>query len=790
MNECSYNLKFYDFLSLPHNPEELFTLLYIIEKKENYEIYKAINNETREIFAIKIIPLDTKISYRKLRQESLIMKSLQNCDNIIRYYGSYFSFKSKNIWLIFEYFPPGSLYDLLNVIERPLIEQEISMIINDILVALVYMHQLNIIHDHIKLTNILLKENGRSKLGNFSQAKQRLNNSLLISKGKSIDQKYDTKYDIILLGIICIELFKGINNKDFDRNKILDLIKNNNNIKSQRESSKKMIEKYFFEGKDQLCSQEFIDFIQLCLDKNSNTSAYELKNHPFIKNNINSTNTEKLYFLNLIKFNIEKIEYNKKEKNYNKKISTNTKQRNKFHSSINSKKSKKSKNSHITAKGKNSNISNFIENKDENSIFNGDKLAEFQIEQMKKEEYPELDRYTSKDIIVDNSNLDNTGFHYGTDDSFEKSLKSSAFFGKKKNENKTYMKEKNSSNINDIFKNRMNKNIKNNNDENEIKKESNIINNINGTFKEDSLLKKENEEIDYFKENWEHLNKYENIFKTKNTDSNNNYDYNKYFLNLNSDDSIDFNQLNNNFNNDLNNNLYKNSINFNNAPLTEMKCNIIQLGSSIKKIKTIQKSNNTSSYSLKNSIFKVNENDDYSLKNTLNKKFVNNNENIKNSLNKSQRLLPSFKNNFLSDFDSNSKKSFNNKVNKNDISSTCFTSINTPINKIKGFMDIIDEKNYSCKPCISLRQKNIEEICINLTENVKKEKNLLKSPSENNFQQNRKDNLYKYIRELENKEVKNKKNKTNIIKIDKIFNKKKNKVCGKDKKDLVNKGKN
>ena len=218
--------------------------------------------------------------------------------------------------------------------------------------------------------------------------------------------------------------------------------------------------------------------------------------------------------------------------------------------------------------------------------------------------------------------------------------------------------------------------------------------------------------------------------------------------------------------------------------------NIIQLGSSIKKIKTIQKSNNTSSYSLKNSIFKVNENDDYSLKNTLNKKFVNNNENIKNSLNKSQRLLPSFKNNFLSDFDSNSKKSFNNKVNKNDISSTCFTSINTPINKIKGFMDIIDEKNYSCKPCISLRQKNIEEICINLTENVKKEKNMLKSPSENNFQQNRKDNLYKYIRELENKEEKTKKNKTNIIKIDKIFNKKKNKVHGKDKKDLVNKGKN
>ena len=170
-------INFYDFLSLPHNPEELFTLLYILEKKSNYEIYKAIHNETREIFAIKIIPLDNRTSYKNLKEESLIMNSLKNCDNIIKYYGSFFSFKSKNIWLIFEYCPPGSLYDLLNIIERPLIEQEISIIINDILNALIYMHQLNIVHGHIKLSNILLTEKAVSKIGNFGKANQLLNNS-------------------------------------------------------------------------------------------------------------------------------------------------------------------------------------------------------------------------------------------------------------------------------------------------------------------------------------------------------------------------------------------------------------------------------------------------------------------------------------------------------------------------------------------------------------------------------------------------------------------------------------
>ena len=51
----------YDFFSLPHNPEELFTLLYLLGKKDNYEIYKAIYNETRDIFCVKIIPLDKNI---------------------------------------------------------------------------------------------------------------------------------------------------------------------------------------------------------------------------------------------------------------------------------------------------------------------------------------------------------------------------------------------------------------------------------------------------------------------------------------------------------------------------------------------------------------------------------------------------------------------------------------------------------------------------------------------------------------------------------------------------------
>ena len=840
MNENITNYikpQFYDFLSLPHNPEDIYTLLYIIEKNDNYEIYKAINNETRDIVSIKIIPLDNKISYQKLKQETLILKSLKKCENIIHYYGSYFSFKSKNIWLIYEYCPPGSVYDLLKAIERPLIEQEIAILINDILCGLVYMNQLNIVHNNIKITNILLGEKAMAKLGNFSQANQKLNN-FYNKKEKNIEGLNDVKYDIFLLGIVCLELFKGINN--FDRNKFMDLIKknNNNNIKN-------IIENNYFVENEQICSKDFIDFVQKCLTINSHKRpvAFELKNHPFIKNNINSTNSERLYFTNLIKFNIEKIEYQKKEKDYtsnnkddeneNEKEDENNRKENvqdneqekeekkketinfsHLYSSIDSDIKKNNKSSiNISA------ITNHRNNDENNNTNMADKIAEFRIEQMKKNEEIEFDKYTNNDIIVDNSNLDNTGFHYGTDDSFEKSLKKSAVFGKGEllkrtiNNNKTFINEKNTIIYKNILSGEQNDDNNKNKKEENIKTIDNSINNISD--KKDNLIKKESNEIDYFKANWDHLNKYENIIKNKNSENNINLDFNTHFLHLNSDESFDISNININFHNNINsdvnnnntnnnsnisiyNNLNDNDNNKNNnnnnisnnnvftkyIPFSDMKCNVIQLGTSIKKNATNIRPNWTSDYSLGNNTFRVNENNESFLNNCINRINDNMLNNNRDNINNHKRLLLSFGNNNITDFtdlDINIRKSYTKeKINKHDISSTCFTSLKTPNNKVKGFMEKISEKEYSSyQPNFTLRPKNSDEIDVNVKKSSKKiskkkfKKSLIKSSSEyKDFKIMQKPSLYKYIKEFDNKkETKIKKKKTNAIKVEKLFNK-------------------
>ena len=766
--------EFYDFVSLPHNPEEIFELLYIIQKNERYEIYKAINNESREIYSIKIISLGDSTFHQKLKEEILIMKSLNKCENVVKYFGSYFCLKTKKIWLIYEYCPPGSIFDLMKVIEKPLTEHELSIIISDILKALSFIHQLNIVHNHIKLSNILLTENAVSKLSNFSYATKISNNSLLFSKynEKSIKNNGDPKYDIFLLGILCIELFIGIKKNNFDSKKLLDLINS-----KDRYSTQKIIEKIFFDGNEQLCSKDFLDFVKRCIESNpyKRPTAFELKKHPFIKENLNSKNSDIISLSNLVKSNIEKVEYSKKEYNY--KALPNIEQQRFSHilSSINSNVSKSKISYNKNNENEKNSILNF--NNNDNNSYNVDKIAEFRIEQMKRdEEEVEVDKYTNKDILVDNSNLDNTGFHYNSVDSRNNSLKQSAAFGKPLDKNtmnnKTYINVKQSLLLKKMLK--------------EDKKEDskiNIYSNKNTNTLSDhskELLKKESEDIDY-KENWEHLNKYENIFKSDLSDANSNNNQNHSFLFLNVDDSFDIRInakliKNNNFENttiDNNNNTiskhdnnsynksYKNTDTH--VPFTQMKCNVIRLGSSVEKNKINLNSNAV--FSLKNNSFKLNE---------------NNSDEIK-EINKKKTLI-SFGNNAVNNFEASTKKIVSiKKTFKNEISSsTHYTSLNLPCPKNKDYLEFLSENHKSCKPYFHLNQKKMGENAFLLIngdiKNLKPKKDVKSSlnNSQNSFDKARSSKslfLYQYINRNENpKEIIIGNEKSNIIKVKRMFN--------------------
>jgi serine/threonine protein kinase len=291
---------FFDVLSIPSNPEDLFTLISPIGKGAYGYVYKAIHKSTKKIYAIKIINYfkesknfienknhirNINLCYSTVQQETSLMRLLPKSNFILKYFGSYFSRKTNSLWLIIEYCEYGSTIDLMLAMNRTFTEIELATIIKMILQGLIIIHSKNLIHRDIKGANILLSEKGFAKIGDFGvSAKLEQNFRFRFSKKGSpywmspqvIDkEKYDNKTDIWSLGITCIELIQGEPpNSELTPDEVMEKI-----------GSKNFNFNDFFRKDKNNYSNELINFLDECLQINPNKrpTANELIDHLFIK---------------------------------------------------------------------------------------------------------------------------------------------------------------------------------------------------------------------------------------------------------------------------------------------------------------------------------------------------------------------------------------------------------------------------------------------------------------------------------------------------------------------------
>ena len=310
--------KFCDILSIPSNPEDLFTILYPIGKGAYGQVYKAMHNETKEIYAIKIVDYSKNndrenniiinYNYNSIQQETSLMKLLIDCQYIVKYYGSYFSRKSNTLWLILEYCSSGSVIDLMFAMDRTFNEYEISTIITMVLKGLDYIHKKNLIHRDIKGANILLNEEGIAKIADFGVGVQLINKMNRKSKKGSpywmspqvaLNSDYNEKTDIWSLGITCIEMIEG----DPPNSQLKPRFAMEK-IGKDPPSADKLLKRGNY-------SEEFKDFIRKCLEINQNKrpNAKELLKHRFIKK-FNKGNN---FIKDLIKKHLNDVEQFRKE---------------------------------------------------------------------------------------------------------------------------------------------------------------------------------------------------------------------------------------------------------------------------------------------------------------------------------------------------------------------------------------------------------------------------------------------------------------------------------------------
>ncbi|KAK6913819.1 Protein kinase domain [Dillenia turbinata] len=128
-------------------------------------VYKGRMKKTIEYFAIKSVDKSQK---NKILQEVRILHALDH-PNVIKFHAWYET--SAHLWLVLEYCVGGDLLTLLDQ-DKQLPEESIHDLAYGLVKALQYLHSEGVIYCDLKPSNILLDENGHTKLCDFGLARK------------------------------------------------------------------------------------------------------------------------------------------------------------------------------------------------------------------------------------------------------------------------------------------------------------------------------------------------------------------------------------------------------------------------------------------------------------------------------------------------------------------------------------------------------------------------------------------------------------------------------------------
>jgi len=265
------------------DPEQLFEVIEILGAGSFGTVLKCKHKQTGNIEAVKFIEIGEDTDRSDLINEINILKATSSCEFIVKHTG-YWELPTC-LLIAMEFCNGGSVLDVINVMNKPLKEEQIAAICYHMLLGLQFMHSNKILHRDIKAGNVLLTVGGRAKLGDFGVSTKLVST---IQRSKTVvgspywmspeviqapngSSGYDLKADIWSMGITAIEMAE-MKPPHFDINplRVIFVIPHRNPPSLSNPLN---------------WSSHFVDFLSKCLKKNpqERATSAELLAHPFIQ---------------------------------------------------------------------------------------------------------------------------------------------------------------------------------------------------------------------------------------------------------------------------------------------------------------------------------------------------------------------------------------------------------------------------------------------------------------------------------------------------------------------------
>ena len=243
-------------------------------------VFLVSHNETKKQYALKEIDKrKLLVSYGKcdIIYNEINIHSKLDHENIIKLYNVHED--KDTIYIIMEYAEYGNLFELIKKEKNGFSEYKAFEYFIQVVNAVYYLHNNNIIHRDIKPENILIGDNNKIKLCDFGWAKELTleNRSTFCGTVEYMapeiveNENYDYGVDIWSLGILLYELLYG--HSPFKANNTKNVILN---IKSHELT---------YDDKNKNISNSCKDLIKKLLNNNPQ-KRYKIKDileHPFIK---------------------------------------------------------------------------------------------------------------------------------------------------------------------------------------------------------------------------------------------------------------------------------------------------------------------------------------------------------------------------------------------------------------------------------------------------------------------------------------------------------------------------